>query len=96
MDDAGVAWDMAVESDLDNAVEAVVSADLAVTAVIPGVLPHQTSAIDHGGVLPNPGETRIILYMEQSDDAVMAALRELIRVTYRGGWGGDAKPAMSA
>ena len=66
------------------------------TAMIPGVLPHQTSAIDHGGALPNPGETRIILYMEKREDAVSTALRDLIRVTYRGGWSGEAMPLKSA
>ena len=83
LDAAGHPWDMVVDSDLDNAVEAVVSADLAVSAVIQGVYPRQTMAIDHGGLLPDPGETRIILYGDRADNAVIAALCDLIRATYR-------------
>lgn len=83
LDRADAAWEMAVESDLDNAVEAMVSADLAVTAVIQGVYPRQTAPVDHNGLLPDPGETRIILYMEHTENPVVGALRELIRATYR-------------
>ncbi|MCE8009349.1 LysR family transcriptional regulator [Aestuariivita sp.] len=78
-------WEMAVESDLDNAVEAMLSADLAISAVIQGVYPRQTTTIDHGGALPDPGETRIVLYMERTENPVANALRELIRTTYRTG-----------
>lgn len=83
LDQADTVWDMAVDSDLDNAVEAMVSADLAITAVIQGVYPRQTAPVDHNGALPDPGETRIILYMEHTDNPVNDALRELIRSTYR-------------
>lgn len=83
LDRANTVWDMAVESDLDNAVEAMVSADLAITAVIQGVYPRQTSVIDHGGLLPDPGETRIILYRDRSDTPVAQALHKLISTTYR-------------
>ena len=89
-------WDMTVESDLDNAVEAVVSADLAVTAVIEGVLPQQTAAIDHGGVLPDPGQTRIIVYMEKQGDPVKGALCDMIRASYRGGWRTEARHQLTA
>lgn len=83
LDQADAVWEMAVESDLDNAVEAMVSADLAITAVIQGVYPRQTAPVEHNGALPDPGETRIILYMEHTDNPVNDALRELIRSTYR-------------
>jgi DNA-binding transcriptional LysR family regulator len=86
---ANADWRMEVESDLDNAVEAMVSADLAVTAVIQGVYPRQTAPVDHGGALPDPGHTRIILYGDR-DDPVKAALADLIRTSYRGtGKSGD-------
>ena len=95
LSDAGTDWEMAVDSDLDNAVEAMVSADLAVTAVIQGVFPRQTGAIDHGGALPDPGETRIILYMERNDNPVLAAMRDLIRSTYRTGAKAAAETLMT-
>ncbi len=84
LDAAGHAWDMSVESDLDSAVEAVVSADLAITACIDGFLPRQTTPVEHQGALPDLGETRIVLYMERSDDPVKEALRDVIRSTFRG------------
>lgn len=93
---AGLAWDMAVESDLDNAVEAVVSADLAVTAGIDGALPRQTAPIDHGGALPDLGETRIVLYMEKADDPVARSLRDVIRSTYRGSGRDNGKARLTA
>lgn len=93
---AGLAWDMVVESDLDNAVEAAVSADLGVTATIEGQYPRQTAPIDHGGALPNPGDTRIILYMENGDHPVRRVLHEMIRVTYRNGGGVGETVQLSA
>ncbi len=83
LDGADMPWEMVVESDIDNAVEAVVSADLAVTAVIQGAFPRQTAAVDHNGSLPDPGETRIIMYGERADNPVITALCGLIRSTYR-------------
>lgn len=79
-------WDMVVESDLDNAVEAVVSADLAIHAVIKGEYPRQTGPVPHDGVLPDPGQTRIVLYLQTSDDPILVALRDMIRDGYRSEW----------
>ena len=85
MDEAGMVWDMAIDSELDNAVEAAVSADLAVTAVINGSWPRQTAPIEHKGVLPDPGETRIVLYMQRSQGPAYEALRDMLRSAYRSG-----------
>lgn len=79
----GRAWEMVVESSTDSAVEAVVSADMAITAVIAGNKPPQTAPIDHKGALPDPGETRIVLYMQRADAPDQVALRDMIRVAYR-------------
>lgn len=86
LDAAGFDWAMAVESDLDNAVEAVVSADLAVHAIIKGVYPRQTEPVPHDGALPDPGKTQIVLYMQAKDEPVQAALREMIRHAYLSEW----------
>lgn len=85
LDRSEVNWRMVVESDLDNAVEAAISADLGITAMIQGQLPPETAVIDHKGILPDPGETRIILYMNAGQSAVHTALHEMIRATYRSG-----------
>lgn len=83
LNEADRSWEMVVESDLDNAVEAVVSADMAVSAVIEGNLPPQTAAIAHKGVLPDPGETGIVLYMQRSEASDQAALYQMLRTAYR-------------
>ena len=83
LDRATQSWEMVVESDIDNAVEAVVSADLAVTAVIEGAYPRQTTVVDHAGSLPDPGQTRIILYGERAENPVTSALCGILRTAYR-------------
>ncbi len=83
MDEAQFDWEMIVDSDMDNAVEAVVSADLAIHAAIKGVYPRQTAPIHHDGALPDPGRTQIVLYMQRSNATVSGALRDMIRTTYR-------------
>lgn len=84
LEDANIQWHMVVESDLDNAVEAVVSADLAVNAGIIGHYPKQTVRLDHKTGLPDPGTTQIILYCKKTDDTVSAALVDLVRRAYQG------------
>lgn len=89
LDEAHFDWEMVVDSDLDNAVEAVVGADLAVHAAITGVYPRQTAPIDHEGALPDPGHSQIILYMRASEEPVVTALKELIVTAYRSEWQPD-------
>jgi len=96
LDASGMAWEMVVESDLDNAVEAAVSADLGVNAAIEGVYPRATAPIAHGGKLPDLGETRIVLYMRTGEDPVRTSLRDMIRQTYRSGAAGDETAALTA
>ena len=77
-----VVWDMAVESELDNAVEAAVSADLGVHVALEGCLPPHTEAIQHGGVLPELPSQQINMYVLNPDDAAGAALADIMRQTY--------------
>lgn len=83
MDEAGVEWDMVVDSDLDNAVEAVVSADLAVHAAIEGFSAHGSGPVPDASQLPDPGSTQIIFYMHPTEDTVSCALSAMIRDAYR-------------
>ena len=82
MDQAGVDWDMVVDSDLDNAVEAVVSADLAIHAAIEGFSAHGSAPVPDASQLPDPGSTQIIFYMHPSEDTVNVALSVMIRDAY--------------
>jgi len=86
MDRLNVPWDMVVESEFDSAVEAVVSADLAVYAAIKGVYPRQTAPVQHDGALPDPGETQIVLYIQSKDDPVQVALHAMLRQSYLSEW----------
>lgn len=94
LDRAGIPWEMGVESESARAVEASVSADLAVYAQLEGTQPAHMAPIPHGGVLPALPSKRINLYRVDSSAAgpvagPVSALVEEIRTQYRGVLGGD-------
>ena len=62
LDAAGIPWDVVVETESDRTIEATVSADLAVHAMIEGTEPPHLDKIDHGGALPELPVQRINLY----------------------------------
>ena len=62
LDAAGIDWDMAVETESDRTIEATVSADLAVHAMIDGTEPPHLVQIDHGGSLPELTSQKINMY----------------------------------
>lgn len=62
LDDAGIAWQMLLETDNDSSIHATVSADLAVFTSIEGTEPQQLAQIDHGGALPDLPTQKINLY----------------------------------
>jgi len=90
MDEASFGWEMVVESKTDTAIQAVVSADLAVHAVIKGVYARQTVPVPSDADLPDPGTSKIVLYMQAKSDPVQAALYDLIRHSYMSEWANDA------
>lgn len=79
---AGLDWQMVVDSELENAVEAAISADLAIHAAIKGGMPPQTEVIDHGGLLPPLGTSKIILYRQGADSRVLDALGNIVRQAF--------------
>ena len=78
---AGMAWEMVVDSAMDSAAEAAVSADLPVQVAIRGGLPRDTEVIAHGGALPDLGTSQIVMY-HQGGGAARSALADLIRTIY--------------
>lgn len=81
LDAAGVPWEMAVTSEMSRAIEASVSADLAVHAVPEGSVPETMERIAHDGALPELGATRINLYVAdtlrgQAEQALVRLLRD--------------------
>lgn len=84
LDDMGIAWEMAVESDSTRTVEASLSADLAVHAVIDGTTPSQLEVIDHGGALPELRTTDVNMYSaENTRDQASTDLLALIRTAFQ-------------
>ena len=78
----GINWEMAVDSEQDNAVEAAVSADLAVHVSLKGSLPPHTQVIDHGGLLPDLAPQNINLYVLEPNDKVSQAMTRIVQSCY--------------
>jgi DNA-binding transcriptional LysR family regulator len=84
LDAAEVPWEMAVETDSDRTIEATVSADLAVHAVLEGTEARHLERIDHGGTLPDLPLHKINLYgADHARRDIVVALAELLRQSYR-------------
>ena len=62
LDQAGIDWELVVESEDDRAVEALVSADLAVGALMADSVPPHLEALNTGGVLPDLGLQKVNMY----------------------------------
>lgn len=81
---AGLDWELAVESESDRTIEATVSADLAVTAMLDGTAPPFLEPIAHGGALPELRGYHINLYVsELASGPAETALADLVRAVYR-------------
>lgn len=83
LDQAGIQWEMAVESDSTRTVEATVSADLAVHTVLAGSEPPYVERVQHGGSLPELSSMKVNLYVaEPTHSPAVDAMAEMIRRTY--------------
>ena len=80
LDKAGIAWEMAVESDNTRTIEASVSADLAVHTMLAGSEPQHFERIAHGGLLPDLARLKVNLYVaDPVHSPAVEALADLIR-----------------
>jgi hypothetical protein len=79
LDSAGVPWDMATGGESEQAVEATVAADLAVTARMAGSIPEGCEVIQGDNQLPPLGEMKLALYWtnRKADEATDLLLSEL-------------------
>ncbi len=85
LDAAGIAWQMAVESDSTRTIEASVSADLAVHTVLAGSEPPHVERISHGGTLPELRRMKVNLYVaDPVHSPTIDVLAGLIRRAYAG------------
>ncbi len=62
LDEVGIAWDMAVDSNSTRTIEATVSADLAVHTMLEGTEPRHFERINHGGQLPTLRKMNVNIY----------------------------------
>lgn len=80
LDQVGIDWEMAVDTESDRTVEATVTADLGVSAMIEGTEPPHQEVINHGGALPDLGHQHINMYgAEQGKGEVIGYLSGLLR-----------------
>ena len=79
LDAAGIPWQLATGGESEQAVEATVAADLAVTARMAGSLPDGTMTIPTDNQLPPLGEMKLALYRadRRKDEAVDMLMAEL-------------------
>lgn len=96
LDAQGIVWEMAVDGPSTRAVEAAVSADLAVHTALAGSEPQAVERIDHGGTLPDLGGVKINLYVaDPVHSTAITALAAMIKQAYRSR-GGRIVTAMAA
>ncbi|MCK0137601.1 LysR family transcriptional regulator [Aliiroseovarius sp. F47248L] len=77
---ANIQWEMGVDGDSTRTIEASLSADLAVHAVIDGTVQPFLEQIDHGGALPELAVTRVNMYAaSNSGGQAMQDLLSMIR-----------------
>jgi len=82
---AGIDWVMAVEADSTRTIEASVSADLGVIALLDSAVPPYMARIAHDGALPPLPSVSINLYEAQGPKAALTArLADAVRKAYRG------------
>jgi DNA-binding transcriptional LysR family regulator len=80
---AGIPWELAVDSISTSAVEASVSADLAVSVQMASGVPAHSEAIRHGGALPDLPPHSINMYVGTGARAALAGrLAMLLRQAY--------------
>ncbi len=85
LDEAGIPWEMAVESDSTRTIEASVSADLAIHTVLEGMEPPYVEKIRHGGALPDLTSKQINLYVSDlAKGQAIEDMAEFVRQAYRG------------
>lgn len=83
LDEAGILWEMAVESDSTRTIEASVSADLAIHAALEGTVDHRLEVIPHNGALPDLPVYNINMYIASGPQIALAErLAILVRQAY--------------
>lgn len=83
LDRAGIPWEIAVETNSTRTIEATVSADLAIHAMLGGTESAMFERIPHGGALPELHRMNINLYVASAIDVpVLQEMADLVRSEY--------------
>ena len=91
LDRAGVPWEAAVESESDRTLDAAVSCDMAVHALLAGTEPPHAERIAHGGALPELSSHLVNLYVRPGNPKPgVTALADLLRKA----WDSDGRASM--
>ncbi|WP_397542313.1 LysR family transcriptional regulator [Roseovarius salis] len=79
LDAAGIDWEMVIDSDDDRSAEAMISADLAVGALLEDSIPPQLEPINTGGALPDLGTRQINMYGAVGRNPLRGELAAMLR-----------------
>ena len=83
LDRAGIDWEMAVDTSSTRTVEASLSADLAVHAILDIAATPRMEIVNHGGALPELPSTRINMYVNRAVTMPpLDALADMVRNAY--------------
>jgi DNA-binding transcriptional LysR family regulator len=84
LDEAGIDWDVVVETESDRTIEATVSADLAVHTMIEGTEPPHLERVIHNNGLPDLPEQMVNLYgAGGAKDIVHDSLADMLRRAFQ-------------
>ena len=84
LNQADIAWEMAIESEQSRPIEAAVSADLAIQTMIAGTNSPLCEVIQHGGALPQLATVSINLYVAAASKGQMGDdLAHFIRQAFK-------------
>ncbi|WP_417587893.1 LysR family transcriptional regulator [Pararhodobacter oceanensis] len=85
LDRAGIPWEAVVESDSDRTIEAAVSSDMGVQAMLAGTESTHAERIAHSGALPELTSHLVNLYIRQGPEKPgVMALADLLRRAWAG------------
>lgn len=83
LSDAGIQWEMATGGESEQAVEATVAADLAITVRMVGSIPDGMGPLAGDNLLPPVGEMKLALYRaNRRDDEAVDLLMSELRCAY--------------
>ncbi len=86
LENAGIPWELAVESDSTRTIDASVSADLVVHVSLESTVSPHVEALRHGGALPELPSMKICMYAAQGPKAsLIDVLADCVRTAWRGG-----------